>query len=382
MNKIEQLLAKHCPQGVKFAKIGSHLNVFNGYAFDSSFFNTEENGIALIRIRDVNTGFSSTYYSGPFENKFLVSNGDLLIGMDGDFRITRWQHGKALLNQRVCRLENFEGVIPSYIYYHMHSELEKIQKASNSGTVNHLSSKQISEIVIPVPPLEIQKEIVSILDTFTELEAELEAELKGRKKQYEFYRNRLLSFTDVEEGGVRWIPMGDLAEIGTGSRNTQDGKQTGEYPFYVRSQTPMRLDHFDFEDASILTAGDGVGVGKVFHYVEGKYALHQRCYRINFKSNEVLPKFAFYFIRHNFAEYLATTAVFGSVSSLRKPMFENYNFPIISLEKQAEIVVILDNFETLVADISSGLPAEIAARRKQYEYYRNKLLTFKELKAS
>lgn len=152
----------------------------------------------------------------------------------------------------------------------------------------------------------------------------------------------------------------------------------GEYPFFVRSQEPLEIDEFEFDETAIITAGDGVGVGKVFHFVDGKYALHQRAYRINVTSPELRSKFLFYFMRNDFARYLATTSVHASVTSLRKPMFQKYPVPVPPLAEQDRIVAILDKFDALVNDLSTGLPAEITARRQQYEHYRDRLLSFPE----
>lgn len=152
----------------------------------------------------------------------------------------------------------------------------------------------------------------------------------------------------------------------------------GQYPFFVRSQEPLEIDEFEFDETAIITAGDGVGVGKVFHFVDGKYALHQRAYRINVTSPELRPKFLFYFMRNDFARYLATTSVHASVTSLRKPMFQKYPVPVPPLEEQDRIISILDRFDALVNDLSSGLPAEIKARCQQYEHYRDRLLSFPE----
>lgn len=164
--------------------------------------------------------------------------------------------------------------------------------------------------------------------------------------------------------------------IGTGSRNTNEAVLGGQYPFFVRSQASRTIDYFEFDETAIITAGDGVGVGKVFHYISGKYALHQRAYRIVETDNNVKSKFLFHFIRNNFACDLTTTSVHASVTSLRKPMFEKYPIPIPSPEEQERIVAILDRFDTLTDSITEGLPREIELRQQQYEYYREQLLSF------
>lgn len=172
--------------------------------------------------------------------------------------------------------------------------------------------------------------------------------------------------------------MCDIADIGTGSSNTNEALEVGKYPFFVRSQDVKRKDTYEFDETAIITSGDGVGVGKIFHFVEGKYALHQRAYRIHITDENVLPKYFFYYMKATFLNYIEKNSFHSSVTSVRRPMLNNYLVPVPPLEEQERIVSILDRFDKLCNDISEGLPAEIEARQKQYEYYRDKLLTFKE----
>jgi type I restriction enzyme S subunit len=220
--------------------------------------------------------------------------------------------------------------------------------------------------------LAVQSEIVRILDKFTLYKSELAAELAARLQQYEYYRDQLLTFDDT----VKRVKLGEVAEIGTGSSNTNEGKEEGLYPFYVRSQTPLRKDTYEYDETAIITAGDGVGVGKVFHFVNGKYALHQRAYRIHPVDTNILPKYLFYYMRTTFEGYIHKTMFHSSVSSIRRPMLVEYPIPLPPLSEQERIVSILDRFDKLCHDIREGLPAEIDLRQKQYEHYRDKLLTF------
>ncbi|CAE16692.1 restriction endonuclease subunit S [Photorhabdus laumondii] len=262
-------------------------------------------------------------------------------------------------------------IIPKFLYYFIKT-IDLLALDTGAGRPS-LTQAILNKIQIPIPSLNIQTEIVRILDAFTELTAKLTAELTARQKQYEYYRDQLLSF---EENEVEWKTLGEIATIGTGSRNTNEAVLDGQYPFFVRSQEPRAIDSFEFDETAIITAGDGVGVGKVFHYVSGKYALHQRAYRIVVRDDRFNSKFLFYYIRNNFAHYLTKVSVHASVTSLRKPMFEKYPIPIPPLVEQDRIVAILDKFDTLTSSISEGLPREIELRQKQYEYYRDLLLSF------
>ena len=261
-------------------------------------------------------------------------------------------------------------IIPKFFYYHMKT-INLLELDTGAGRPS-LTQAILNKIEIPVPPLAIQAEIVRILDAFSAHTAELTAELTARKKQYNYYRDQLLSF---EEGQVEWKSLGEVAKIGTGSHDTQDAIENGDYVFYARGREPLRLDVFDFDEIAIITAGDGAGVGKVFHYAQGKYALHQRAYRI-IPSEVMDPRFVYHCIRSYFYAYIQKASVSSSVTSLRRPMFLNFPIPVPPLTEQNRIVAILDKFDTLTNSITEGLPREIALRQQQYEYYRDLLLSF------
>jgi len=155
---------------MKSAQLCDHVEILSGFAFKSNRFNTEGDGLPLVRIRDVKPGVSGTYYAGDYDDRFLVSNGDLLVGMDGEFNCARWLGGLALLNQRVCRVRSISPKLDEqYLYWFLPNALKEIEEKSNFVTVKHLSSKQIGGIEIPLPPLPEQKRIAAILDQADEL---------------------------------------------------------------------------------------------------------------------------------------------------------------------------------------------------------------------
>ena len=173
---------------------------------------------------------------------------------------------------------------------------------------------------------------------------------------------------------VEWKPLMELAEIGTGNSNRQDEEENGKYPFYVRSKNILRSNSFQFDETAIIIPGEG-GIGEIFHYVEGKYALHQRAYRIHITSDEVNPKFLYYIMHNSFKNYILSKSVGATAISIRKPMLEKFEIPIPPLPVQTKIIKILDALTALTSELTS----ELTLRRKQYEYYREKLLSEEEL---
>ena len=395
MSNLEELIEKSCPDGVEYKSLIDLCDVLYGFPCDASKFNDDMIGLPLVRIRDVLEGKSDTYTIESVPEEYKIHSGDLLVGMDGNFHVGIWKDIEAILCQRVCRISSKDNdvLLDGFLNHLIGPIMKKIELGKQSGTVKHLLAKDIKAIKLPVPPLEVQREIVRILDNFTFLTTELAAELAARQKQYEYYRDLLLTFKSNEStilnertnelelsGAIRWMKLGDIADIGTGNGNTNEGLDTGKYPFFVRSQDIKYKNEYDFDETAIITSGDGVGVGKIFHFVSGKYALHQRAYRVHIISDNVLPKYFFYYFKNSFLTYISKASFHSSVTSIRRPMMINFPVPVPPLEVQQRIVGILDRFDVLCNDISSGLPAEIEARQKQYEYYRDKLLTFKELK--
>ena len=186
-----------------------------------------------------------------------------------------------------------------------------------------------------------------------------------------------LTYLEALLGGakVEWRSLGEVAEIGTGRSNKRDEDAQGGYPLYVRSATILRSSTYEFDEKAIIIPGEG-GIGDIFHYVDGKYALHQRAYRIHIYDLRILPKFVYYFMTAHFKEYILPRLYRGTVFSIRKGMLSEFLIPLPPLPIQQQIVDILDKFHTLVHSLTEGLPAEIALRRQQYEYYRNQLLRF------
>lgn len=390
MSNLEELIERLCPDGVEYKKIGELVDYEQpgNYIVSSTKYSDEYNIPVLTAGQTFILG-----YINETDGVYKSSKDNPVIIFDDFTAAFKWVDFEFKVKSSAIKILTVNNTLTTIRYiYHVMGFLN-----ISSDEHKRLWIGTYSNIKVPVPPLEVQREIVRILDNFaiatTEIQQKLQEELAARQKQYEYYRDLLLTFKSNEStilnertnelelsGAIRWMKLGDIADIGTGNGNTNEGLDTGKYPFFVRSQDIKYKNEYDFDETAIITSGDGVGVGKIFHFVSGKYALHQRAYRVHITSDSVLPKYFFYYFKNSFLTYISKASFHSSVTSIRRPMMINFPVPVPPLEVQQRIVDILDRFDTLCNDISSGLPAEIEARQKQYEYYRDKLLTFKELK--
>ena len=395
MSKLDELIRGLCPDGVEYKTLGEiAVDIYRGAGITRDQVTAE--GTPCVRYGEIYTTYGVWFdkcVSHTDESKLLskkyFEHGDILFAITGESvdDIAKCcayiGHEKCLAGGDIVVLKHNQN--PKYLSYALATTDARQQKSKGKvkSKVVHSSVPAIREIKVPIPPIEIQREIVRILDDYTEniveLQNQLTAEITARQKQYEFYRDKLLTFDVLRGGGTidfRWRMLCEIADISTGNSNTNEAVEDGKYPFFVRSQEPLRKNDFEYDEAAIITAGDGVG--KVYHYIEGKYALHQRAYRIHINTPEVVPKYYFHYMKAKFLPYIQKTMFQSSVASIRRPMLNAFPVPVPPLDVQNRIVNVLDNFEKICSDLNIGLPAEIEARQKQYEYYRDKLLTFAE----
>ena len=278
-----------------------------------------------------------------------------------------------------------------YLFYYLKNVQLYINSLATDAIPAHLPLPSLVSILIPLPPLSVQEEIVRILDKFTTLEAELEAELDCRKRQYEYYRNNLLSYEGNE---VEWKTLGEVGEIRMCKRILKEQTSDyGEVPFYKIGTFGKEADAYISKElfneyrakynypnvGDILISASGT-IGRTVIF-DGKEAYFQDSNIVWIENDQkkVLNKYLFYYYqiaKWNISEGGTILRLYNE--NLRKTLIPipYPNNPKKSLEEQNRIVAILDKFDTLVNSISEGLPKEIALRRKQYEYYREKLLTF------
>lgn len=388
---------------VPFKPIDSLCNILYGSAFNAALFNSKGDGLPVVRIRDVNSGFSGTYYSGAYDHRYVVENGDILIGMDGDFRAVRWTHGRALLNQRVCRLESFKAeVLPEFILLKVQDELDRIHRTTQGSTVKHLSARDLRSARVPVPSLEVQREVVKTLHHFADLqvrlEAELQAELKARLFQYSHYRESLIALVDGVR--VQALPMGEIGQFIRGRRftrrdvvpegvpsihygeiYTQYGTSARKAVSFVRRDMADELRYARPGDVVIAAVGETVeDLGKGVAWLgDSPVAIHDDTFLFRSDLN---PTYVAHFLRtRDFESQKYRHVAQGKVKRLAAGGLAQIRIPCPPRSDQDRIAQVLDQFGTLVNDLSVELSAEVRARRQQYEYYRDQLLTFPEAAA-
>ena len=300
----------------------------------------------------------------------------------------------------IVRLNQNNLLDPGFAKHLFRSEsIRKQIRGTASGVTRiNISKPRFMKVRIPVPPLEVQREIVRILDTFSALEAELEAELEARKQQYEHYRSDLFAYSPES------VPFKTFTEVGTfrrgGGPQKKDFINSGIgcihygqiYTHYgvSASATNKFVDDLVASKAKCADSGDVIIAvtsendddlaRSVAWLGEGPVAVSN--HTLIFKS-EMDPRFISYYLRTRQFDIAKRKYISGTkVRSLPLRAFENIQIPVPSLQEQRRLADTLDKFDALVNDLSVGLPAELQARRQQYEYYRDKLLTFKELEVA
>ncbi|EFH8181402.1 restriction endonuclease subunit S [Escherichia coli] len=347
------------------------------------------------------------YYSDlELDQDKYCDNGDLLYAWSASFGPRIWHGGKSIYHYHIWKVVPDSNLIcKQFLYYLLQWDTKALKDAHSTGsTMLHISKTTIEKRLVPIPcpdnpekSLAIQSEIVRILDKFTALTAELTAELNMRKKQYNYYRDQLLSFDEEQEKPiyleklldgveVEWLPLGEVSALRRG-RVMSKGYLTenfGPYPVYS-SQTANNgkigsINTFDFDGEYISWTTDGANAGTVF-YRTGKFSITNVCGLITLKNKyPLIYKFLFYWLTIE-----AKKHVYSGMGNpkLMSHQVENIPVPVPcpdnpekSLAIQSEIVRILDKFDTLTNSITEGLPREIELRQKQYEYYRDLLFSF------
>ena len=382
-NKIEKIIAELCPNGVEFKELGDVCVIKTGQSVNKIDIANNPGEFPVI-----NSGREPLGFIG----KYNTENDPIGITTRGaGVGSITWCEGKYFrgnLNYSVTIIDH-NKISVRFLYYLLLQDQAGIQQLATYQGIPALNKSNLEKLIIPLPPLAIQEEIVKILNSFTELEAELEA----RKKQYEHYRDDLLDIKDVEYKALgemgefirgNGLQKKDFTEIGVGCIHygqiyTYYGTFTDKTKSFVSPELAKKLKKAQKGDVIITNTSENLeDVGKAVVWC-GEDEIVTGGHATIFKSQKVIGKyFAYYTQTKMFFDQKKKYAKGTKVIDVSATDMKKIKIPVPPLAEQERIVSILDKFDALVNDISIGLPAELSARRQQYEYYRGKLLTFKE----
>ena len=404
MSKLEELIQQYCPDGVEYRPLWSLTawdKKFNGIedkskqkrvvkynyllAADLKSYQVEGGTVKLLT-----TNISNLYTSEELAEG-LASDGEVVAIPWGGNPVVQYYKGRFLTaDNRIATSLDTTLLNNKFLYYCMLSQLKLIASFYRGSGIKHPDMAKVLDLEIPIPPLPVQEEIVRILDTFTELQAELQAELQKRLQQYNYYRDNLLSFegrTDVE-----WKKLGEIGKVCMCKRIMKDQtSSSGDVPFYKIGTFGGDADAFIskelFEEYKnkysypnkgdiLISAAGTIGRTVVF---DGKASYFQDSNIVWLKHNESVVLNSF--LRYCYTQSPWAISTGGTIARLYNDNILNAVIPVPSISEQQRIVDILDRFDALTTDLSQGLPAEIEKRRQQYEFYRDKLLTFKRKEA-
>ena len=355
-------------EGWEYIALSSVCKVQNGFAFNSKLFNESNNGLPLIRIRDIKRGYSLTYTSEICSDEFFVEDGDMLIGMDGDFNIGEWKGGHALLNQRVCKLIPSEKILAKFIFYFIPEALQRINDKTAFSTVKHLSSKQVNAILLPNLPLSEQQTIVDYLDSaFAKIDAMKANAEKSLNEAKALFQASLKEMLEPKEGWEE-KKLGDLATDmyrGSGIRRDQVTKEGTPCVRYGEIYTTYNVGfdtcvshtkeeyisspkYFEHGDLLFAITGESVeDIGKTIAYLGNEKCLCGGDI-ICMKHNQN-PKFLAYALTTPEAirqKGMGKTKL--KVVHTNAPALKGIIIPVPSLSEQQSIVETLDSLKSKV----------------------------------
>ena len=413
MSKLDELIRELCPDGVEYKKLGEIATVLRGASPRpiKKYITNDSDGVNWIKIGDVPVGSKYITQSEEkitkegAEKSRYVQKGDFILSNSMSFGRPYILAIDGCIHDGWLSISNFKDVFLSdYLYYLLSSsaiQQEMKKRASFGGAVQNLNADIVKALVLPVPPIEVQSEIVRMLDSYNEsvveLQRQLTAELTARKTQYSYYRDKLLTF-DVRAQKKK---IGELTRVFSAARVHKNEWTTEGVPFYRSSDVISKFNgvensrgkayiSFDLykklseksgkimKDDILITGGGSIGIPYIVPTNDPIYVKDADLLCIQ-KSDKCNSRFLYhYFLSTEFRKYLKNITHNATIAHYTISQIEDTLVPLPSIEIQNRIVNVLDNFEKICSDLNIGLPAEIEARQRQYEYYRDKLLTFAE----
>lgn len=400
MSRINELIKELCPNGVIFKKIGDIANYRRG-SFPQPYTNEAFYGgyeaMPFVQVADVRDDFRLANSTKNTISKIaqplgvFVPKGTVIVTLQGTIGRVAITQYDAYVDRTLAIFEGLSSELNTkYFVYQLKSKFDYEKQFARGSTIKTITKEEMTEFRIPIPPLEVQEEIVRILDKFGELEAKLEAkleaELEARQSQYEFWRGELLN----NKFDWKKTKLKDISSFANGKGHEKVVSDDGKYILLTSKAVSTDLKKCRRTDQQLLPLykndialvmsdlPNGRALAKCFFVEDNdKFTLNQRVCKITTTDDRVIPKYLYFYLNRN--QQLLKFDNRVDQTNLRKNDILEIDVYYPSISKQKEIVRILEQFKKLISDITEGLPAEIELRKKQYEYYRNKLLSFEEL---
>ena len=388
MSKLNDLITQLCPDGVPYKKLGEVAEIRRGERITKKDLIADGKYAVMSGGRD----FFGRY------NSYNRNENTITIAQYGSAGYVDYIKEKFWANDVCYCAFPLSCINNRYLYYVLKNNQRLLYKMTTKAIPDHLPKDRLINLEIPLPPLPVQEEVVRILDSFTELEAELEAELADRKEQYEYYRDYLLDKKNLEHMDGKPVETKRLDEIFnlkngyTPSKNNAEYWKNGDVNWFRMDD--IRTNGRILSDSIQKVSMDGIKGGKLFEADSlivstsatiGEHALITVPFMCNqrfaclTRKTDYKPlldmKFMFYYAS-KLDKYCLKNINQGGFASVSMPAFKEFPIPLPSLATQERIVDILDRFDTLTTSLTDGIPAEIAMRREQYEYCRSRLLDF------
>ncbi|HEM5240470.1 TPA: restriction endonuclease subunit S [Streptococcus suis] len=369
MNHIEKMLQDYCPNGVEWKELGEVCVVNKGKQLNKTFL-VDDGQYPAYNGGKTYSGRTDSY--NVTENTVIISQGGASAGFVNFVTTKFWANAHCYyLLPDITRVNN------RYLYHFLKMKQSYLMDFQHGAGIPALKSDKITKMLLPLPPLKIQEEIVQILDKFTEYVTELTAELTLRQKQYNYFRDYLLNFDSDSSGGannkvyqVEWKTLGDIAKL----KNGKDWKSlsVGDVPVYGSGGAMGEfVSEYAYNKPTVLIPRKG-SISNIF-YLEKPFWNVDTIYYTEIDDSQVVPRYLYYYLTTIDLESMATNP---TRPSLTQAILDKIPIPVPSLPIQQRIVQVLDNFDVVCNDLNIGLPKEIELRQKQYDYFREKLLTF------
>lgn len=364
MSKINDLIKELCPNGVQYKNYGDVFEIKTGKGITTK--DASNDGLyPIISGGTTPMGYYNQYNRN--ENTVTVSR----VGANAGF--VSFIKEKFYLNDKcfsIVPVTNYVNrLLPKFVFHYTKNIEKDIMKLQSEGGVPTINTQKVSNLLIPIPPIEVQEEIVRILDKFGELEEELEEELEARRSQYEFWCEKLFDNDyEIER-------LGDLCSIKTGSK-PKEIFDNGNYEYINAGTTNSGFtDVVNAKGDCVTTPSRGQGGIGFVGFQTNDFWCGPLCYQIRTQTDKLINKYLYYYmLNHN--KFILGLKHEGGVPAVNIKELQEMPIKVPTLDEQKHIVEVLDKFDALINDMTEGIPAEIELRRQQYEYYRNKLLNF------